>query len=273
MADSPFTSQDLTLLKLGGSLITDKDRPYTPRLETLSRLAREIANALGENPPLRLILGHGAGSFAHVSANRHKTRLGVATPDEWHGFSEVWWDAATLNHIVIKALREAGLSAIALPASAGVVAKDGDVYSWDLQLLKKALHAGLLPVIYGDVVFDIQLGGTILSTEDLFIHLARQLLPDRLLLAGIEPGVWEDYPHRTRILSQVTSDSLPELTDSLVGSNATDVTGGMRIKVEQSLELSREIPDLEIMIFSGDDPGTLQKVLSGAHAGTIISHH
>jgi isopentenyl phosphate kinase len=170
-------------------------------------------------------------------------------------------------------LQEAGLSASSLPASASVLAKNGDVYSWDLQPLKMALQAGLLPVIYGDVVFDILHGGTILSTEDLFMHLARQLLPDRLMLAGIEPGVWRDFPHRTRILSQITSENLPELADSLGGSNATDVTGGMRKKVEQSLELSQEYPELEIMIFSGEEPGTLQEVLSGAHAGTIISYH
>lgn len=273
MDDSTFSPEDVTLLKLGGSLITEKDRPYTPRLETLSRLAIEIANALQVNPHLQLILGHGAGSFAHVSADQHKTRQGVRTTAQWRGFSDVWWDAARLNHIVVKTLREAALSAISLPASASALAKGGDVFSWDLQPLKMALQAGLLPVIYGDVVFDILRGGTILSTEDLFMHLARQLLPDRLLLAGIEPGVWGDFPHKTSILSQITSENLPELADSLGGSNATDVTGGMRKKVEQSLELSQENPELEIMIFSGDDPGTLQEVLSGAHAGTIIRYH
>lgn len=55
-----------------------------------------------------------------------------------------------------------------------------------------ALANGILPVVYGDVVFDEVRGGTILSTEDLFQHLAHQLHPERVLLAGLEAGVWAD---------------------------------------------------------------------------------
>jgi isopentenyl phosphate kinase len=272
MADSQISPAETTLLKLGGSLITAKDRPRTLRPGTLSRLAAEIASAIQKRPSLRLILGHGAGSFAHVSADRHRTREGVSTPAQWQGFAEVWWDAATLNHLVIEALREAGIAAVTLPPSASVLARDGIVSRWDLQPLKNALSSGLLPVIYGDVIFDSQRGGTILSTEDLFMHLARQLQPSRMLLAGIEPGVWEDYPQRKRLIPQVTSHNLAKIAATLGGAGATDVTGGMRSKVEQCLVLSQEISDLEIMIFSGDKPGTLLDVLLGAQSGTIISH-
>lgn len=273
MTDSPANTAPITLLKLGGSLITEKDRPRTLRPDTLSRIAVEIASALQENSSLRLILGHGAGSFAHVSAARHRTRDGVRTAAQWQGFSEVWWDAATLNHLVIGSLRDAGLPAIALSPSASVVAKNGVVSSWDLRPLNESLNAGLLPVIHGDVIFDYQRGGTILSTEELFMHLARQLQPRRMLLAGIEPGVWNDYPHRTRVIPKITPKNVPGLMPSLEGADTTDVTGGMRTKVMQCLELCEEISDLEIMIFSGDTPGAVAEVLSGAQSGTVISNY
>jgi isopentenyl phosphate kinase len=255
---------------LGGSLITDKSRPRTLRRETLVRIADEIASALEKLPSLRLIIGHGAGSYAHVSAKQHGTRQGVHTPSQWHGFTEVWWDAATLNRLVTEALIKAGLPAIALPPSASVIARDGEVSRWDLGQLEAALAAGLSPVIYGDVIFDIQRGGTILSTEDLFAHLARQLHPRRLLLAGIEPGVWEDYPSRTKIISKITPANQEEILPALSGSAETDVTGGMESKVKQCVGLTREIPELEILIFSGDKPGQLQEVLLGANKGTAI---
>jgi len=263
-------SQSISLLKLGGSLITDKSRPRTLRLETLVRLAEEIASALQKQSSLRLILGHGAGSYAHVSAKQHGTRQGVDTPNQWQGFAEVWWDAATLNRLVTEALIEVGLPAIALPPSASVIALDGEVARWDLGQLEAALVAGLLPVIHGDVIFDIQRGGTILSTEDLFAHLARQLHPKRLLLAGIEPGVWEDYPSRSQIISKITPANHEEILPALSGSAATDVTGGMESKVKQCVALTREIPDLEILIFSGDEPGQLLEVLLGSNKGTVI---
>ena len=262
----------LILLKLGGSLITEKKQPRTLRRETLHRLAEEIAAAIDQRPSMRLVLGNGAGSFAHVSAKQHGTRQGVSTPQQWIGFFEVWRDAAVLNRLVVEALMKAGLPAIALPPSAAIIAHDGQVERWDLGPLEAALNAGLLPVIHGDVIFDSFLGGTILSTEDLFSHLALKLNPDRLLLAGMERGVWQDFPSRTKIISKITPQNFKQLMPAISGSAATDVTGGMQDKVEQCLSLCRALPGMEILIFSGDEPGTLLEVLLGSIHGTLISN-
>ena len=262
----------LVLLKLGGSLITDKKQPRTLRQKTLARLAEEIASAVDQRPSMRLVIGHGAGSFAHISAKQHGTRLGVKTPEQWIGFVEVWWDAAILNRLVIEAFNRVGLPVLALPPSAAIIASKGQVERWDLGPLEAALSAGLLPVIHGDVIFDSSRGGTILSTEDLFSHLARHLHPSRMLLAGMEQGVWEDFPTRTNIIPNITPQNFQDLMPAVGGSTATDVTGGMEDKVEQCVSLSRSLPGMEILIFSGDEPGTLLEVLLGSRHGTVISN-
>ena len=102
----------MIFLKLGGSLITDKSRPETPRLEVISRIATEIAHAFNERPDLRLVLGHGSGSFGHPPASHHKTHLGAASRNEWVGFVEVWSAAQRLNQMVIDGLIESGLPAL-----------------------------------------------------------------------------------------------------------------------------------------------------------------
>lgn len=260
----------IQFLKLGGSLITDKNRPHTPRLEVLSRLAQEISQALQLDPELKLILGHGSGSFGHTPAHRYGTRQGVSTAQEWQGFVEVWQAAAALNHLVMAALDQAGAPAIAFPPSASVTARSRQVESWDIRPLQAALQAGLLPVIYGDVIFDSQLGGTILSTEDLFSHLAGKLHPGRLLLATVEPGVWADYPACTRQISEITPASLPEIAALLSGSSSTDVTGGMASKVSAMLRLVEQHPGTEALIFSGLEPGQLLRILQGESAGARL---
>lgn len=266
----PKLSPHLQFLKLGGSLITDKNRPHQARPETLKRLGEEIASALRQQPEMRLLLGHGSGSFGHIPAHKFGTRQGVYTQDEWRGFVEVWQEAAALNRLVFEALSEARVPALAFPPSAMVTARDGQISTWHLEPLRAALQAGLLPVVYGDVVFDTARGGTILSTEDLFTYLARQLSPQRVLLAGIEPGVWADYPACTRLLREITPANLPQLTATLGGSRATDVTGGMQSKVHAMLALIQEIPGLEALIFSGDKPGAVEAVLLGAKRGTRL---
>ena len=108
----------LTFLKLGGSLITDKNTPRTPRPEVLARLMDEIAAARQAQPGLSLVLGHGSGSFGHVEARKYGTRQGVSTPEQWRGLAEVQSVAGELNRLVVDAARAAGLPVLGLPPSA-----------------------------------------------------------------------------------------------------------------------------------------------------------
>lgn len=263
-------SHRLVFLKLGGSLITHKNQPHTARLDVLDRLASEIAAARSIDQGLKILLGHGSGSFGHYPAAKYKTRLGVKTVQEWSGFVEVWREAAELNHLVLHALAKAGLPALSLPPSAMVTAQRGKVTTWNLEPLQHALTVGLLPVIQGDVVFDTALGGTILSTEDLFTHLAYLIPPDQILFAGNQPGVWADFPNNTQLLPEIMPGSLGEYEAGLRGSAAMDVTGGMADKVRQVLSLVEAIPGLKGSIFSGEIPGNLQRALLEEPVGTSI---
>ena len=135
-------------------------------------------------------------------------------------------------------------------------------------ILAKGVQFGT--VIFGDVVFDITLGGTILSTEDIFAHLVRQKRPRRMLLAGLESGVWKDYPVNNHLIDEITPSTPDEELVRLTGSAGTDVTGGMASKVRLSLVLVRDIPGLSVSIFSGERPGSVKRALAGEQVGTLI---
>jgi isopentenyl phosphate kinase len=169
-------------------------------------------------------------------------------------------------------LGKANLPAFSLPPSATITAQAGKVATWNLDPIHKVLEAGLLPVIYGDVVFDRVLGGTILSTEDLFTYLAPQMRPNELLFAGIEPGVWADFPNNTHLLPEIVPASFPQIEMGLKGAAATDVTGGMLDKVRQIMTLVNEVPELRAIIFSGEVPGNIRRSLLGEELGTTIHH-
>lgn len=277
--------KELVFLKLGGSLITDKTKPYTPLVDVMHDLALQIKTALHTHPDLRVLIGHGAGSFGHVPASEYKTRDGLpprATPlvfrrrddtqdSYWKGFSEVWYQASTLNRFVMEAFHKMDLRAISLPPSSSVVASDGQVSVWDMTPIRMALAADIVPVIFGDTVFDEVRGGTILSTEDLFLHLTRALHPERILLAGLEAAVWEDFPERTRKVETITPGSFAAIKSGVGKSAAADVTGGMESKVKHMLDLVAENAALSVQIFSGAEPGNIAKALAGETLGTLIT--
>ena len=263
-------SASFVFLKLGGSLITNKHQKQTPRLDVIARLADEIAAARAARPDLRILLGHGSGSFGHAAARQYGTRQGVHEDEDWHGFIQVWRAARALNQIVMDALAQAGLPAIAFSPSATMIAQDGQVLLGDMRPLAAALENGLLPVVQGDVAFDTMLGGTILSTEDVFCALAPRLQPQRILIAGVEEGVWADFPDNTRLMDTITPDRFHSITAELGGSAGVDVTGGMREKVKLMLKLVQTCPGLEAAIFSASRPGSLVQSLLDTPQGTWI---
>jgi isopentenyl phosphate kinase len=245
----------LVFLKLGGSLITDKTQPQALRGGVLARLALEIAEARAAAPDLRVLLGHGSGSFGHVTARQYGTRGGVRTQDQWRGFAETGKVAAELNRLVVEALWEEGLPALRVQPSASARCRDGELVSLAERPISEAIEHHLLPVVHGDVAFDELRGGTIISTEEIFAYLAARLGPDRILLAGEVDGVLTADPAsgvKGDVIPLVTPANLAEVEKALGGSRGVDVTGGMLAKIREMVALARRIEGLrEIHVISG----------------------
>jgi isopentenyl phosphate kinase len=248
----------LVFLKLGGSLITDKSRAEAARPDVISRLAREIGEALDARPDLSLLIGHGSGSFGHSVAARYATHRGVAGREAWKGFARVAVVAAELNQLVLSALDHAGVPVFRVQPSASARCRNGELVELAVHPVRQALENDLVAVVYGDVAMDDVLGGTIISTETIFAYLAERLRPQRLLLAGDYPGVVDG---QGAIIPHVTRASLSLVGDSLAGSAHPDVTGGMAAKVEAMLALCERVPGLSVQIYSGDEPGMIGATL------------
>jgi len=259
---------NLLFIKLGGSLITDKDQAESARAELIFMLLQEIGQQLQREPSLKILIGHGSGSFGHHAARKFGTRKGVSTPEDWQGFQEVWVSAHKLNQIVISLATKARLPVISFPPSAATFTTNHIVQYWELTPMRSVLAHGLIPLVYGDVVVDTALGGTILSTEDLFVYLAKQLHPARILLAGSEEGVFADFPSNTHLIPVINRDE--DLSGILKGSASQDVTGGMLTKVNLMQALCCELPGLEVRIFNAEDPTNLSKAMQGKAVGTLI---
>lgn len=267
---------ELVFLKLGGSLLTDKTRPQALRPQVLARLAGEIAAALAARPDLQMLLGHGSGSFGHVAAREHGTRAGVRTAAQWRGFAEVSRVASELNRLVVDALAAAGAPALRLQPSASALCHDGELRFLAERPLVAALEKGLLPVVHGDVSFDVVRGGTIISTEEIFAYLAPRLRPARILLVGEVEGVLTADPASGaagELVETISPTSVAGFARALGGSRGVDVTGGMLAKVNESLALVEAVPELAcVHIFSGLAGGLVRDALvnAGIHAGTRI---
>ncbi len=146
--------KNVMLIKFGGSLITDKDQPFTAKPQMLDQLACEFREIKTAFPETNFILGHGSGSFGHNVAKKYKTRSGIKKPSDWQGFVEVWAAARSLNTIFLDAFLKNKVNCISFPPSGIFKSNKGLASAAFLDPMIAALEAGITPILYGDVIFD-----------------------------------------------------------------------------------------------------------------------
>ena len=258
----------VVLVKLGGSLITDKGRSETARVPVIARLAREISLA---PRGLRLIVAHGSGSFGHVPAKAHGLAAGLHSADQLSGVSLTQERAAYLHLLVFTALSAAGAAPFSIAPSSVVVSEGGTPVSLEVEPLLLALERGLLPLAYGDVVMDRTQGVAICSTEKLFSLLVATLRErghpvERILWLGETDGV---YDATGWTIPLITAADFEQMRGALGGAAGTDVTGGMLHRVETAVALTElGVPSL---IANGLTEGLLARALAGEEVpGTVV---
>jgi isopentenyl phosphate kinase len=257
-----------TVLKLGGSVITNKKKPLTPNLPSIERLANEISRAKVSS----LILVHGGGSFGHPVAEQYGIAEGFRNPSQIMGFSETHRAMTRLNSLVMKALISHNIPAVEVQPSSCVVTKSGRILNMQLGTLKKMLKMGFVPVLYGDAVFDSKKGFAILSGDQLVTSLAVRLDANRIIMGVDEDGLYTADPKTdssAHLIDHITFEELKSLKYTIEGSKTTDVTGGMLGKM---LELTFAVNHkIQTLIVNATKSQRVYKSLKGEKViGTVI---
>jgi isopentenyl phosphate kinase len=86
----------------------------------------------------------------------------------------------------------------------------------------------------------------------------------------MESGVWADYPANTQLVPSITPQNYADTLGAFGTVAGDDVTGGMKAKVKQMLDLVKSLPGLEAVIFSGEQEGNLDAALRGDPLGTRV---
>jgi len=157
--------KDLVIIKLGGSVITDKSKGRGVfRKEVIRRLVGEIVEAKKKND-FDLILVHGAGSYPHYLTTKYRLNAGYLGPKSAEGFSRVKLSLAKLNYSIWEECLLVGLSVCTVPASSVVVTKSGKIRTFDTDIIAKLLNLKIVPVMHGDDTVDDAQGIAVLSGD------------------------------------------------------------------------------------------------------------
>jgi len=266
MNGESLSKSPLYLIKLGGSLITDKTRARTARREVIDRLSAEISQ-LCASRRASLVIGHGSGSFGHRAAAEHGIQRGVRSSEQLTGVGWTQRSAAILHATVMQSLLEARVPAFSLSPSSFSTAAAGGLQSVWPEPVLMALDLGLVPIVYGDVIMDREQGASISSTESVFLALvpalaSRGRFVQEIVWLGETDGVLD--PDGV-VIPEIDPDDIASVAAGIEGASGIDVTGGMHHRLEATETLARL--GVTSWIGNGLEPGSLIRAVEGEAAG------
>lgn len=231
----------LYFLKIGGSIITDKSRPRVAKIAAMRRILKEIKDAT-ERGNFDLIIGHGGGSFPHSTARKYKVNDGIINRSSKKGAALTLLAARELNDIFINEGLKIGLDLFSFSPSSFGVWKGKEAASGTVRNIQEALRRGMLPVVYGDVVINLEKGVSIASTESVFQFLTKRLKPDKIILATDIDGVFDKDPRKykdAKLINLINRRNIAKVMGMTTSSNKIDVTGGMHSKLASLYKMTR----------------------------------
>lgn len=253
------------VLKLGGSLITDKSKPYKLRTKVLNSVSTEIKNCIEEHLIDRLVVVHGVGSYGHPPVIQYKLYKGFIDSTQLLPMSMTQKKVNELREAVTVSLQKQELPVNLLHVSSMSVASQGQLTSIQLDPVMGFLKIGMVPLLGGDLVYDLKMGFSVCSGDQVAVLLARELKATDLIFATDVSGIYNKEPKTNPDAKLIPEIKLSQMDSMLaLASETGDASGAMKGKILSIKSLGEAINNgLNVGIISMMKSGSLKNFLRG----------
>lgn len=266
---------DVVFIKLGRSIVTNINVPYSPRLAVIRQFAEELARVMKAKPQMKIIIGHGSGSFGRTAAKEQQYSEKKGFPSV-QSAAIVAKAALDLHAMIISELVKAGVPAFSMPPSAtGVMdSKSKRLVSMDVLQIRRILEMGGVPVVFGDVIPCADGGGAhIASTEEIFSFLGKHFNPSSIFLLGEVflgemEGIYQSFNaqvtqpgQKNAFIPEITPELWSRILAEATSSPKTHETKDIVKKVNIMIELVKKNPRVKVYVASGIAEGILENLL------------
>jgi len=246
---------DLVLIKLGGSVVTHKERAMTLNKRAIDRIIKSLSSV-----KIPIILIHGGGSFGHYWSIKYGMH---SKPERYssEGIAVVHESMISLNQFIIKTMLKLKMNPYPIPPYSLILGKK--------PLPKKIFELAhmtedkIVPVTYGDIVYRTRHKYSILSGDELMTLISTVLRPKKVIFAINVDGIYED-PQTKNVIHTIDEKSLIKFSDVKL-----DITGGMKRKVREASKIS--LAGIDVHFVNGFKPERLLKIIENRETeGTVI---
>ena len=234
----------MILIKLGGSVITNKEKPLSVRRKTIDNLAKSLKK-IDES----MIIVHGGGSYGHYWSVKYDMHT-KEKKYNLRGVAIIKNSMIELNKIVLDSMLKNKLNPYCLPPTDFMLGNKP--ISKKVKEIEKIAKSGLIPVTYGDALWYGQKKTYILSGDKIMTHLAKILKPRLSIFVLNEDGLYSDL--KSKKLIYELRGKRPSISE-----NKMDVTGGMTRKVEEASKISKM--GMSVFFVNGNKPDRIVKAV------------
>jgi isopentenyl phosphate kinase len=244
----------MILIKLGGSIITNKEKPLSPRKKTIENIAKYLKK-VNES----IIIVHGGGSFGHYWSVKYDMHTKPMKYNAY-GVAIVKNSMIELNKIILDAFLKNKLNPYCLPPT--------DFMSGNKPIIKKIkeiekiANSGLIPITFGDALWYGQKKTYILSGDKIMTYLSKILKPRLVVFALNEEGLYQDLKSK-KLIRELKGEN------PIISKNNMDVTGGMTRKVQEATKISKM--GINVFFVNGNKPERIVKAVKNRKfEGTVF---
>jgi isopentenyl phosphate kinase len=244
-------------MKLGGSVVTIKEKPLSPNIMAIKDLSRVLASI-----SMPVVIVHGGGSFGHYWSLKYKMHT---KPDGYdiRGISIVHESMIALNEIIVNSLIAEGVNPYAVIPS--MFTNGFGPIKTKIEELRTIAKGGIIPITFGDVVHVKGRNYSILSGDALMTILAKALLPTKTIFLVNVDGLYKDLKTR-EIIREIDYATYKSVDFSKI---PTDVTGGMSRKIGEAFKIASS--GIDVLLVNGLKPQRISDAIEGVDIdGTVI---
>ncbi|MFH1307193.1 MAG: isopentenyl phosphate kinase [Candidatus Micrarchaeota archaeon] len=244
----------MKLLKLGGSVITNKKGRCEANLKNINKLA-EMLGRLWEKGERDIVLVHGAGSFGHPLVIEFGLNEGVENEGDVENMKKVQEKCAELSGLVVDALKGEGVDAERVAPHEIIKQRGKRIYSIDESKVFDLLEKEKMPILHGDMVPDEEIGYSVCSGDAIVAYFAEKA--EIVVMGTNVDGVMAGG----KLVERVDNSNFVEIMGHLHEADTPDVTGGMAGKIRELRNVGGVI-----YIVNADYPERIEKLILGEKA-------
>lgn len=243
----------MIVIKLGGSVITEKAKYRTFRRKICERLIRELKYC-----PYPYILIHGAGSFGHIKVDEYKLSEGVADSSSRYkeGIAIVSKDVRELNCKILSTMINVGIMPFSLPPKEILKMENGAVKEFNKRPFDDVFELDMIPVSFGDLVPDCRKVISICSGDVIMLEISKHFKVEKMIFVTNVDGVWGKDG---KLMKEISPGRIDEIAE--IKYRGKDVTGDMKKKLMCAFKIAERV--IDVIILNGNIAGRLEECIKG----------